>query len=488
MKNAKPKATSIPSAELSGLKSHKAYYVQVRALDTDGAPLTAYNKAKKMWTLSKSGFRFLPPSGLSATAVGSTSLKVSFAERSGASKYLVRYSSYADFRRTDRVTVSSAPFTIPGLESSTTYYLDVRALSSSGRAISYYSDNFTKSPLAVTTGSPYRSSVEPDSKSSESLRVASFNIKCAGCDNPGELSWEMRRDAVKDTILGQKPDVIGLQEASQASLLGDTLNQYDDLVSRLGDPYRVANSYRYNCATSTSSSSCKYVNRGASESARIIYNAENLDLVKTGSLELDHASSKDNERYLAWALLLQISTGEEFIFATTHLQPNPKGTSTIYDSTYYALRREQARQIAAELMRVNSGGLPVILTGDMNTRWNSPGPSGTVANPQYEVFTAAGFHDPLNGGTKADRAKGPDATITSRVHLEYNSCNGYDSEDTPRDKSNNTIRQGNNIDYIYLNGLTATAWETVVRVDSSGNLTPVIPSDHNLIRADVSLP
>lgn len=147
--------------------------------------------------------------------------------------------------------------------------------------------------------------------------------------------------------------------------------------AKLGDPYRITNAYRYNCATNTSSSSCKYVNRGASESARIIYNSK--------------------------------------------------------------LRHDQATQIRDELKPFIKDGLPVILTGDMNTRWNSPGP---------------------------------------------NSCNTYARQDTPRD-----TRQGNNIDCIYLaNRATATAWETVVRVDSSGNLTGVIPSDHNLIRADVSLP
>lgn len=165
--------------------------------------------------------------------------------------------------------------------------------------------------------------------------------------------------------------------------------------AKLGDPYRITNAYRYNCATSTSSSSCKYVNRCASESARIIYNAGNLELLKVGSLKLKHASSKDNERYLAWAKLLQISTGKVFVFATTHLQPTPGGGSDKYNSTYSKLRHDQATQIRDELKPFIKDGLPVILTGDMNTRWNSPGPNGSVSNPQYNVFTAAaaGFPD-----------------------------------------------------------------------------------------------
>lgn len=481
MSGSRTVAADGPSAELTGLGIHRKYYVQVRALDATGVP-SAWSAKKSYYTLTRSGFTVLPPVGLTATPSGSTSLKVSFTARPGAAKYMVAYGRTATSRRQDRHTVTGTSLVIPGLESGTSYYLRVRALSSSGKAISYYSDYFTKAPVKATTGAAYQSGVAAASVASESLRVASFNIKCAGCDGAGELPWAQRRNPVAATIADQHPDVIGLQEASQASMPGTTLNQYDDLVELLGDPYRLTNAYRYNCATSTSSNDCSPVSRGASQSVRIVYNAETLALLATGSLKLAAVSSKDNDRFLAWARLRQISTGKVFVFATTHLQPNRGGSSTEYVKSYFDLRARQARQIRDELASV-AGGLPVILTGDMNSRWNSPGPGGTEANPQYEVFTAAGFRDPLNGGTKSDRAKGPAASVTSLVNVEFNSCNTYSA--TPP----TTLPRGNNIDYVYLRGgITPTAWETVVDVDGNGVFRGVIPSDHNLIRADVELP
>ena len=290
-----------------------------------------------------------------------------------------------------------------------------------------------------------------------------------------------RRGAVADTILAEMPDVVGVQEATQGNLAGSTLNQYDDLLALLGDPYRVTNAYRYNCRTSTSSSDCSYVDRGASQSVRIIYNAETLKLLVGGSLKLAAVSSSDNPRYLAWAQFTQISTGKTFFFGTTHLQPNTGSTET-YVKAYADLREKQARQIVAHLAEV-AGAAPVIVTGDMNTRFNSPGPNGTTGNPQYAVFTGAGFHDPLNGGTAADREKGPVPSLTSLVKVQYNSCNSYSR--TPPSGNG----QGNNIDYIYLKGgITATGWETALDLDPDGDFDGVIPSDHNLIAAEVVLP
>jgi Metal-dependent hydrolase len=314
--------------------------------------------------------------------------------------------------------------------------------------------------------------------------VASYNIKCAGCETKGELSWEARRAAVARTILGQKPDVIGIQEASQGNLKGSTLSQYDNLQALLGDPYRLTNAYRYNCATSTSSSSCSYVNRGASQSVRIIYNAETLELLASGSKLLAKVTSNDNKRYLAWAKLRQISTGKEFYFGTTHLQPNPAGKTTAYDSKYTPLRDTQAKQIRDELTRVNPNRLPIVLAGDFNSRWNSPAATaGTYRNGPYTIFTGAGYSDPLNSGSAAGRTLGPQPGM-SRLDAEYYSANGYERKALR--SANGSV--GTNIDYILVSNARATAWATVVDVDKrTGEFVGIIPSDHNLIRADLDL-
>lgn len=481
MSGSKKIKVTAPQAEITGLKPKRKYYFQVRALSSTGGNLTAFSAKKAYWTLKKSGYPVLAPVVTAAVPDGSNYLRLSFSARKGAGKYLVRYSTSKNFSPTDRLTVSTNSLLVPGLKGATDYYISIRALKSSGGAISYYSP-----AVRVRTGADYRSTVIAGSASSEPLRVASYNVKCYGCEKKGELSWAKRRQAVADHILGQRPDVIGIQEVSQANMSGSTLSQFDDLARLLGDPYRLANAYRYNCATSTSSSGCKKVNRGASQSVRIIYNAQELALVDTGSLKLAHVSTKDNDRYLAWAKLRQISTGKEFYFGTTHLQPNPGGRTTQYDSKYTPLRDTQAEQIRKELARVNTSKLPVVLTGDFNSRWNSPAAkAGQYRNGPYSILTAAGYADPLNSGSVADRAKGPTPGI-ELVNAEYYTANGYERIA----KRNPAGSVGTNVDYIFLSSkVRTTAWETVVEVDQrSGEFTGIIPSDHNLIRADVALP
>lgn len=221
----------------------------------------------------------------------------------------------------------------------------------------------------ATTGPAYRSSLHYTAGSHDPVRVASYNVLSYATS--GRPSWESRRGYVVSTIAKQAPDVIGIQEVSQGTMRNSTLTQYDDLVARLGDPYRLTNAARYNCKVTTSRSNCTYRNQGASQANRIIYNANTLVLLAQGSMRLERLTSKDNERYLAWAKFRQITTGKVFLFATTHLQSNQGSSTTVYNKTYHYLRVRQAKAISAELNRVG-GSLPKMLTGDMNTRWNSP--------------------------------------------------------------------------------------------------------------------
>lgn len=97
------------------------------------------------------------------------------------------------------------------------------------------------------------------------LRVASYNIKCTNCYSglPNEGTWYQRRDSVVATVKGQRPDVIGFQEASQGWLKDGAGNpvsksQFEDLLERLGAPFKITNSYRNNCVKSTTPTNCVY--------------------------------------------------------------------------------------------------------------------------------------------------------------------------------------------------------------------------------------
>ena len=93
--------------------------------------------------------------------------------------------------------------------------------------------------------------------------------------------------------------------------------------------------------------------RGASNSTRILYNTDSLELLAQGSMRYDSQAGKI-DRYLAWGVFRVRATGGEFLFADTHLDS--------YDSV---LRVYQWRELA----RVNllKNGRPVVVVGDFKT-------------------------------------------------------------------------------------------------------------------------
>jgi len=293
--------------------------------------------------------------------------------------------------------------------------------------------------------------------------------------SPDEGTWAQRRSTVVSTIMGQSPDVIGVQEAAQSWLKDSSgksidLSQFEDLRNRLksaGGNYALANAHRNNCVKSTTPTKCVAKNQGASKGTKVFFNASTMDLLGQGSKRLESACSGCNERYLAWATLRQKSTGKKIFFATTHLEPT---------LIYSAKRSIQTQQAVAEINARNTEHLPVIVTGDFNTtRYQD-------SNDPYEKMIASGLVDPL--GHTANSAKiSSKATAEKRIHANYNSFNNFQRAQ----KFYQIDENGNNLDYIFTSPMRVTEWETVVKVDSTGKLTGTIPSDHNMLRATVLL-
>ncbi|RYZ28776.1 MAG: hypothetical protein EOP01_06190, partial [Propionibacteriaceae bacterium] len=164
------------------------------------------------------------------------------------------------------------------------------------------------------------------------LRVASYNIRNANSyeGRKNEKRWADRRDAVVDTILGQDLDVLAIQEATQGLLHDDEsepkkINQYDDLLARLGGTWAITNATRYNCVKDTSPNSCTYAYKGASEGQRILYDAARIEVVAQGSRLLPVPKGK-GDNYMAWAELRQRSTGQRFLFSNLHTVGKDKET------------------------------------------------------------------------------------------------------------------------------------------------------------------
>jgi hypothetical protein len=140
------------------------------------------------------------------------------------------------------------------------------------------------------------------------VRAASFNVQSVSLDATigNQRPWKTRRAGVIADILGEKVDVVGVQEANVsrvfASRLVDGVNQLEDLkngLNKAGGAYQVTNRYPYNCVNYWTTYKCVYVNRNASGGDRILYNTRTLSLVSQGTTRFTVTPSTD-PRYIAW--------------------------------------------------------------------------------------------------------------------------------------------------------------------------------------------
>ena len=454
------------AGELSGLASGATYYLKVRAITPSGANLSDYSPAIKATTATSSGATYLPPTGLNGTPTAPGKLTVRWTSRGAGLAYQVQYSTSSAMSSAASAKTSGGSLTLSGLGNAIPYHLRVRVVSGAGTPLSAFSPTVT-----LTT----RTDQAVD------LRVASYNIKCTNCYSglPNEGTWYQRRDSVVATVKGQRPDVIGFQEASQGWLKDGAGNpvsksQFEDLLERLGAPFKITNSSRNNCVKSTTPTNCVYQDRGASQGTRIVYNSSTLALIDQGSKKLSKVVTSDPDRYAAWAILEQKQTGRQFLFVDTHLEFRSDAAGS---RSYYNLRIAQTREALA-LIAAKRKNLPVYFVGDFNSsKWASP------SNGPYDVMRAAGFVDPL-GNSYQSTSKTSGAIVGRRIRTNFSSYNNFETKARSFSYVNGTY-----IDYIWVSkGIEVPEWETVVNVDAAGNFVGRIPSDHNMLRATTRLP
>jgi endonuclease/exonuclease/phosphatase family metal-dependent hydrolase len=404
------------------------------------------------------------PTGLSATAVSRTTATLTWDAVPGASRYRVQYATRASMDHSAYQRVRGTRSRLTGLKPGTTYYVRVRATATDGAKARPYSQVATvrtaRRPVKLLASAP--------------LAVGSYNVKCANCleNLPNARPWSERRSAVVATIRNENLDVIGVQEASQGWLTDADgqqidLSQFEDLQQRLGEPWRLTNDKRNNCVDDTTPTDCVYRDQGASQGTRILYNADRVEMLSSGS-QLLPSEDAPNARYLAWAVLRQRNTGLQFFFANSHLQYGPDA---------YALRKKEAEVAVRTIQARNRDNLPVIAVGDFNSsRYARP------SNAPYDVYMRAGFVDPIGGG-KAGSSRPVDPTAARRTSTWLNSFNGF----ARQAKGNRSGGNGSYIDYMLTTPMRVSEWETVARLRGS-RLAGVIPSDHNLLRMKVYLP
>ncbi|GAB2583786.1 hypothetical protein GCM10009593_23630 [Microlunatus antarcticus] len=457
---------------LTGLKPGQAYYVKVRVITADGDNLSPYSTAVKATT--QKGYS--APAGLARSSAGSTSVALRWGSRGSGLTYRVQWADNAAMSGASYKRFKATSGTISGLAPKTAYWFKVRVISSEGENWSPYSG-----AVKVTTAAAAGSTPKPAPTSAQ-LRVGSFNIKCFNCegDHPNERSWwDRRADVVRD-IRSQKLDVLGVQEASQAWLpkaeggKGQDLSQFEDLRNRLGGDWRLANKNRNNCVKAKTPTKCAYKDQGASKGTKILYDSGAVTLVSQGSKLLP---SPEDDRYMAWAIFTQRSTGKKFFFATAHLEPDKD----------WNLHVSEATTLAKEVAKRNPKKLPTFITGDMNAHKNSVNPSGVKDNPVYRVVVGKyGYVDPL-GNPSGSTTDTPGATVERRINTPLSSFNDFMPQPSPNYFGRRP--NGTYIDYIFTSKkIRVLEWENVARLNAAHAYVGKQASDHNLQRATVTLP
>jgi len=305
------------------------------------------------------------------------------------------------------------------------------------------------------------------------LRIASFNIRNANSytHQKNEKHWEDRRGTVVSLVRGEDLDVLAVQEATQGMLhdpaSGGKVNQYEDLVNRLGGAWQVTNENHYNCVNAASPNRCTYRYNGASEGNRILFDASRVQLLAQGSKILPVPKGK-GDNYMAWAQFRQRSSGKEFLVSNLH---------TVGTDKDYKIKNSQAATALAELKAHNPSGLPMVALGDWNSsRFERP------SNGPYDTYVEAGFSDPL-GQTYRTHSLAR-ATVAKKTRVWLNSSNPTWARTAPNHKE---WGLGSYIDYILTTKMHVSEWETVARLDSRGRYVGTIPSDHNMVRVTVTL-
>jgi len=184
-------------------------------------------------------------------------------------------------------------------------------------------------------------------QASDTLHVATFNVRVDTSSDTGNRDWDMRKAHVADIIKNlYQFDIFGVQE-----LTGST--QLNELMAYLSDTYNVFSKGVGNTAGTSGT-------RNA-----IIYKKSRLTLLNSGGFFLsptpDVASigwdAKLN-RICVWAKMLDNATNKQFYFFNAH-----------FDHVGDESRRQSAKLIIAKIAEImGTEDLPVFFVGDLNTQ------------------------------------------------------------------------------------------------------------------------
>lgn len=227
----------------------------------------------------------------------------------------------------------------------------------------------------LATAAPAHAALAPRT----TVKVASFNVDSAWRQkvDPSIPKWDARVQGIARVINTAKPDVIGIQEAPDINIDGRLYRQADDIRRRTS-----------------------YVMYQPSDPATklnpILFRGSLFDLKGSGYKVFEHRPYPNYGKAMTWVKLRSKATGQTFLVANTHFQVG---------ADKQAVRDREGVLLAAELKRINPGGLPAFVTGDFNA-------SASKNAPQTKNLATVGLKDTY-------------AMTGARMHGDLKTYNGY---------------------------------------------------------------
>lgn len=336
--------------------------------------------------------------------------------------------SFTSGVKTFHVRGAESQFTPTDLNRGQTYFLRVRA-------DNYGSASSWSAPVAVQR----RGGVQ-------SLRVMTYNILEASMDGRSEggqriAPWSQRRSAAVHLIHRANPGVISVQEG--ASWVGHHQRQASNLAHAAG--YKMAH-------TEITPGHPHWFRTGC----YILYKRSVFRAVGSGNHW--NLGPSSYERFAAYQILQNRSSGAKFLFVAPHLRV---GHGRSLDQV-----RENETSVLisrASAFARKHGGLPIVYAGD----FNSHKPNATISFDGPGIaMRAAHVADAIQVARKTTKAA-------------WDSANLYQRKPPKTHVS---------IDHVYVSpGVGVYKWTQLMNL-RHGRFVGVMPSDHNPVVADLAIP
>lgn len=453
-------STSGTTLTIGSLTPTKTYYLVVAGKNAAGSGRYSTTLQIKLKPQSVGQF-----GAVTATPIP-TGVRVTFASVPNASDYRVRWSAGPNENRVpDRWSEHySSWFSAFSTKGTWTYDVPMSAADLTSTAFgnpiyvrlqarnTFYDTTYIrKSPQVHAWPTP----VTPAAGGTE-LRVANYNVMCAGCEPASGKPWSARVGTLATVIGSAAPDILTVQEASGQSGSSTNREAYQDLDAHLANLQLT-----YSGAAPSGSTEA---------GTRILYNAAKVTLDAQGYLAgvkdyRTYPQSSAKETSIPWAVFtVRGQSATRFMVVAAHYAL----PSASYGAQKKSLLGANSSQVIASLGALTSSdpklaGLPVLFGGDLNDH-RYPENETNGAQP---TLVRGGFYDA--------------SASLRRVGTDRPTYNGFTP---PSAQVADPNQDGLRIDYILTRGMAGS-----LQFENRWNPgTSILPSDHNLISATVKVP